>query len=43
MLKSQSLALLMLGLPMGVRMATELRPQGPDKKFTYTTLLNVKN
>ena len=43
MLKNKFLALLMLGSPMGMRMASELRPQGPDKKFAHTTLISVKN
>ena len=43
MLKNKFLALLMFGSPMGMRMASELRPQGPDKKFAHTTLISVKN
>ena len=43
MLKNQSLALLMLGFPMGARMVPDLRPQGPDQKCTHTTFISEKN
>ena len=32
------MALLVLGLLMGMRMAPELRPQGPDQKCTHAML-----
>ena len=43
MLYNQSLALLMLGSPMGARIAPELRPEGPDQKSAPTTLISMKN
>ena len=43
MLQNQFLALLMLGFPMGMGMALELWPQGPDQKSTHTTLFSMKN
>ena len=33
----------MLGSSKGMRMALELRPQGPDQKSAHTTLISMKN